>query len=105
MDRSRTEVAQTPAVGPASGDAAAMPGERHLAESRAALAQLLAPAREDEFPRSETMRFVMGGKGRIVAVGLFAGLLLVKPKIALGLVRFLPLRRMLPIARILQSLR
>jgi hypothetical protein len=51
------------------------------------------------------MRFVMGGKGRMVALGLFAGLLLVKPKVALGLARFLPLGRMLPIARILESLR
>ena len=105
MNRPRTEAGQPPAVRPVNGDPAATPGERHLAESRAALAELLEPAREDEFPRSETMRFVMGGKGRIVAAGLIAGLLLVKPKIALGLVRFLPLGRMLPIARILQSLR
>jgi hypothetical protein len=80
-------------------------GERRLAESRAALADLLLPAGDDEFPRSETMRFVMGGKGRIVALGLFTGLLLVKPQLAVGLVRFLPLGKLLPIGRILQTLR
>jgi hypothetical protein len=79
--------------------------ERRLAESRAALAELIAPERSNEFPRSETMRFVMGGKGRIVALGLFTGLLLVKPKLAVGLVRFLPLGKLLPIGRILQALR
>ncbi len=80
-------------------------GERRLAESRAALADLLLPPRDDEFPRSETMRFVMKGKGRIVALGLFTGLLLVKPQLAVGLVRFLPLGKLLPIGRILQTLR
>jgi hypothetical protein len=81
------------------------PAERRLAESRAALAELVAPARGDEFPRSETMRFVMGGKGRIVALGLVTGLLLVNPKLAAGLVRFLPLGKLLPIGKILQTLR
>lgn len=81
------------------------PAERRLAESRAALAELVAPTRGDEFPRSETMRFVMGGKGRIVALGLFTGLLLVKPQLAVGLARFLPLGKLLPIGRILQTLR
>lgn len=80
-------------------------GERRIAESRAALADLLVPAHDEEFPRSETMRFVMGGKGRIVALGLITGLLLVKPKLAVGLVRFLPLGKLLPIGRILQNLR
>ena len=50
------------------------------------------------------MRYMMGGKGKMVALGVFAGLLAVKPKLALSLVRFLPLGK-LPIARILQSLR
>ena len=80
-------------------------GERRLAESRAALADLLLPPGDDEFPRSETMRFVMGGKGRVVALGLFTGLLLVKPQLAVGLVRFLPLGKLLPLGRILQTLR
>ncbi len=62
---------------------------------------LLAPG-EDTFPRSETMRFLMGGKGKMVTLGLFTGLLLVKPKLAVGLVRFLPLGKLLPIGRILQ---
>lgn len=81
------------------------PAERRLAESRAALAELLEPPAADAFPRSETMRFLMGGRGRLVALGLFTGLLLVKPKLAVGLVRFLPLGRLLPVARVLQSLR
>jgi hypothetical protein len=89
----------------AGGEPESSTGERRLAESRAALAELIAPDPDEDFPRSETMRFVMGGKGRMVALGLFAGLLLVKPQVAVGLVRFLPLGRLLPIARILQSLR
>ena len=89
----------------AASGRAPTPAERRLAESRAALAELVAPARSEEFPRSETMRFVMGGKGRIVALGLFTGLLLVNPKLAAGLVRFLPLGKLLPIGKILQTLR
>jgi hypothetical protein len=89
-----------------AGEAAALtPAQRRLAESRAALAELLEPPGPDTFPRSETMRFVMGGRGRLAAIGLFTGLLLVKPKFAVGLVRFLPLGRLLPIARILGTLR
>ena len=79
-------------------------GERRLAESRAELRALLAPG-PDDFPRSQTMRYLMGGKGRMVALGAFAGLLAVKPKLALRLVRFLPLGKLLPIARLIQSLR
>ncbi len=80
------------------------PAERRLAESRAEIASLLEPG-ADLFPRSETMRFMMGGKGKIVALGVFAGLLAVKPRLALSLVRFLPLGGLLPIGRILQHLR
>ena len=81
-----------------------LPAERRLAESRAEIESLLRPSPET-FPRSETMRFLMGGKGKIVALGVFAGLLAVKPKLALSLVRFLPLGGLLPIGRILQRLR
>jgi hypothetical protein len=81
------------------------PAQRRLAESRAALAEILAPRDPEAFPRSETMRFLLGGKGRMIAFGLFTGLLLVKPKLAVGLARFLPLGRLLPIGRILQALR
>ena len=81
------------------------PAQLRMASSRAALADILAPKRPDEFPRSETMRFLMGGKGRMVALGLFTGLLLVKPKVAVSLVRFLPLGRLMPLGRILQTLR
>lgn len=81
-----------------------LPAERRLAESRAAIASLLEPGAES-FPRSETMRFLMGGKGQVAALGLFAGLLAVKPRLALSLVRFLPIGRLLPIGRILQRLR
>ena len=79
------------------------PAERRLAESRAEIEALLSPG-PDTFPRSQTMRYLLGGKGKMVALGVFAGLLAVKPKLALSLVRFLPLGK-LPIARILQSLR
>ena len=82
------------------------PAQRRLAASRAALAEIFAPPDPEAFPRSEAMRFLMGGRGRMVALGLFAGLLLVKPKLAVGLARFLPLGQMLPIARsLLKALR
>ncbi|MBM4220258.1 MAG: hypothetical protein FJ171_11700 [Gammaproteobacteria bacterium] len=77
------------------------PAQRRLAASRAALAEIFAPPDPEAFPRSETMRFLVGGKGRLVALGLFMGLLLVKPKLAAGLARFLPLGQVLPIARVL----
>ena len=81
-----------------------LPAERRLAESRAEIEGLLL-AGQDTFPRSETMRFLTGGKGKIVVLGVFAGLLAVKPRLALSLVRFLPLGGLLPIGRILQRLR
>ena len=81
------------------------PGERRLAASRAALAELLGGDGPETFPRSQTMRFLLGGKGKMVALGTFAGLLAVKPKLAVTLLRFLPLGKLLPVARILQSLR
>jgi len=86
------------------GSAAPSPGERRLAISRAELERILAPG-PDEFPRSRTMRYLMGGKGRMVALGAFAGLMAVKPKFALTLVRFLPLGKLLPVARFIQTLR
>jgi hypothetical protein len=79
------------------------PAERRLAESRAHLAALIAP--DEAFPRSETMRFLMGGRGKMVAIGVFTGLLLVKPRLAVGFARFLPLGKLLPIGRILETLR
>ena len=79
-------------------------GERRLAASRAELQRILEPG-PDDFPRSQTMRYLMGGKGRMVALGAFAGLMAVKPQFALTLVRFLPLGKLLPIARLIQSLR
>ena len=78
--------------------------EKRLADSRAEIEGLLA-GDPDMFPRSQTMRYLMGGRGRMVALGAFAGLLAVKPKFALTLVRFLPLGKLLPVARILQSMR
>ena len=82
----------------------ATPGERKLAASRAELQRILTPDPE-EFPRSRTMRHLMGGKGRMVALGAFAGLMAVKPKFALTLIRFLPLGRLQPVVRLIQSLR
>jgi hypothetical protein len=81
------------------------PAEERLAASRAALEDLIAPPGPDEFPRSQTVRFLMGGKGKMVAFGLFTGLLLVKPRMAYGLMRFLPLGKLLPVARLMQTLR
>ena len=80
------------------------PAERRLAESRAEIEGLLGGS-PDTFPRSQTMRFMMGGKGKMVVLGVFAGLLTVKPRLAMSLVRFLPLGKLLPVARILQSMR
>ncbi len=75
-----------------------LPAERRLAESRAEIETLLMPHAE-EFPRSHTMRFLMGGNGKVAAIGAFAALLAFKPRLALALIRFLPIggiaRRML----------
>lgn len=80
-----------------------LPAERRLAESRAEIERVLKPG-PDAFPRSQTMRFLMGGNGKVVALGVIAGLLAVKPRLALSLVKFLPLGHLLPIGRILQGL-
>ena len=80
------------------------PAERRLAESRADIENLLGGG-PDAFPRSETMRFLMSGKGKMVTLGVFAGLCAVKPRLALSLVRFLPLGKLVPLTRILQSIR
>ena len=95
-----------PRTEPRTGAYQPTPAERRLAETRAVLEAIIAPEQdEDAFPRSQTMRFLMGGKGKMVALGTFAGLLLVKPRLAYGLVRFLPLGKLLPVVRLLQSLR
>ena len=80
------------------------PAERRMAESRAELEAILAPG-PDDFPRSRTMRYLTGGRGRMVMLGVVGGMMLVKPKLAMGLVRFLPLGKYLPVIRMLQSLR
>jgi hypothetical protein len=80
------------------------PGERRMAMTRAEIVRIFEPG-PDEFPRSNTMRFLMRGKGKMVALGAFAGLMAVRPRYALTLVRFLPLGKLLPIARLIQNLR
>ena len=80
------------------------PAERRMAETRAELAAILTPG-PDDFPRSQTMRFLTAGRGRMVMLGVVGGMMLVKPKLAMGLVRFLPLGKYLPLVRMLQSLR
>jgi hypothetical protein len=80
------------------------PAERRMAESRAELAAILTPG-PDDFPRSLTMRFLTAGRGKMVMLGVVGGMMLVKPKLAMGLVRFLPLGKYLPVIRMLQSLR
>ena len=80
------------------------PGERRMALTRAEIERIFVPG-PDEFPRSRTMKYLMGGKGRMVALGAFAGLMAVKPRLAMGLVRFLPLGKLMPIVRLIQTLR
>ena len=67
-------------------------GERRLADSRAELESLLRRGPHD-FPRSRTMRFLLGPGGVALATGALAGLLVVKPQFATALMRILPLRR------------
>jgi hypothetical protein len=102
--RQATAMNPGPTEEPGDDDRQPTPAERRMAASRAELERLLAPT-PDDFPRSQTMRFLMGGKGRMVTLGAFAGLMAVKPKFALTLVRFLPLGKLLPIARFIQTLR
>jgi hypothetical protein len=106
MAEARRATAMNPGLDDESGGepGGPTPAERRLAASRAELERLLAPG-PDDFPRSQTMRFLMGGKGRMVTLGAFAGLMAVKPKFALTLVRFLPLGKLLPVARFIQTLR
>jgi hypothetical protein len=80
------------------------PGDRQMALTRAEIERIFAPG-PDEFPRSRTMKYLLGGKGRMIALGAFAGLMAVKPRFAMSLIRFLPLGKLLPIARLIQSLR
>ena len=80
------------------------PGERRLALTRAEIERVFVPG-PDEFPRSRTMKYLMGGKGRMVALGAFAGLMAVKPRLAMTLVRFLPLGKLMPIVRLIRTLR
>jgi hypothetical protein len=80
------------------------PAERRMAETRAELAAILTPG-PDDFPRSQTMRFLMGGRGRMVMLGVVGGLLFVKPRLAMSLVRYLPVGKFLPLLRMIQSLR
>jgi hypothetical protein len=40
-----------------------------------------------------------------VALGAFAGLMAVKPRVAMTLVRFLPLGKLMPIVRLIRTLR
>jgi hypothetical protein len=75
-----------------------------MAMTRAEIERIFEPG-PDEFPRSNTMRFLMRGKGKMVALGVFAGLMAVKPRFAMSLVGFLPLGKLLPIARLIQNLR
>jgi hypothetical protein len=66
--------------------------ERNLAKSRARIEELLMPP-PDEFPRSETMRFLMGRSGKAVAFGTVAALLAAKPRLGMMLIRMLPVGR------------
>jgi len=80
------------------------PAEQRLAAGRAEIELMLNPGPK-AFPRSRAMRFLTGGRGRMVALGLVGGLLVVKPRLAVSLMGLLPLGKLLPVARLLQSLR
>jgi hypothetical protein len=67
--------------------------ERNLSETRARIEELLIPPHPDEFPRSETMRFLMGRSGKAVAFGTVAALLAAKPRLGMMLIRMLPVGR------------
>jgi len=71
----------------------ARPGEHRLADSRAELETLLLDGESDGFPRSHTMRFLLGRGGGAIALGAFAGLMAVNPRLATILIRILPLGR------------
>ena len=71
-----------------------LPVESRLAASRAQLEYLLTP-HPDRFPRSRTMRFLLGTGGKALATGAVAGLMAVKPGLATGLLRIVPIGRLL----------
>ncbi len=73
---------------------AMLPAERRLADSRAELESILIPE-PGSFPRSHTMRFMLGGGGKALASGAVAGLMAAKPGLAAGLLRILPIGRLL----------
>lgn len=81
-----------------------LPAEVQLAASRALIEKMLNPG-PDSFPRSQTMRLLSGGNAKVVVIGAFAALIAVKPRLAMSLVRFLPLAGLGPIGRILERLR
>jgi hypothetical protein len=81
-----------------------LPAELRMAETRAEIEGYLIPE-PDTFPRSQTMRLLTGRNGKAVAVGAFAALFAVKPRIALSLARFLPFGNLLPLALLAKRFR
>jgi hypothetical protein len=81
-----------------------LPAERRLAESRAQIEDILIPDPEG-FPRSHTMRLLAGRNGKAVAAGALAALFTMKPRLALSLVRFLPLGRLMPLGLLARRMR
>ena len=71
-----------------------IPAERHIAETRAQLEEILVP-KPDAFPRSETMRFLTGRNGKAVALGSLAALMVAKPRLGMSIMRLLPIGRLL----------
>lgn len=81
-----------------------VPAERRLAETRAEIEDLLIP-QPGEFPRSETMRFIMGRNGKYILAGAAVALVAIKPRFAATLLGLLPSAvRLLPVHRILHRL-
>jgi hypothetical protein len=80
------------------------PAERRMAATRAEIEGYLIPE-PDTFPRSQTMRLLTGRNGKAVAVGAFAALFAIKPRMALSLARFLPFGNLLPLAFLAKRLR
>jgi hypothetical protein len=70
------------------------PAERRLEESRARIEQFLIPP-PNQFPRSQTMRFLTGRNGKAAALGAALALYAVKPRLAATLMKFLPVGRLM----------
>lgn len=85
--------------------ASTIDAQTKLAQSREELRRLLEPQRKDslqsesqpagassEFPRSRTLKMLMGNRGLGALGALVGGLLIARPAVALRMLRMLPVR-------------